>query len=61
MISIRSSLEKRKGRGHGRQWNPVGSKLSAEGKREKGEEGKMRIGMGVGVKEGVGCLGGGRE
>ena len=35
--------------------------FQASSRREKGEEGKMRIGMGVGVKEGVGCLGRGER
>ena len=38
-----------------------GFQQKGEGRREKGEEGKMRIGMGVGVKEGVGCLGRGER
>ena len=36
---------------HGRRWNPASSS-------GRGEEGKMRTGMGVGVKGGVGCVGG---
>ena len=35
--------------------------FQASSRREKGEEGKMRIGMGVGAKEGVGCLGRGER
>ena len=65
MISICRSLKKRKGRGDGRRWSPAGSRLPAvgrrgenenrekgEGRREKREEGKMGIGMGIGVKGG---------
>ena len=46
MISIRSYVEKRKGKGDGR-WKAVEFRWFQASckKREKGEEGKMRIGM----------------
>ena len=46
MISIRSSVEKRKGKGDERRKAVEFRWLQASCKREKREEGKMRIGMG---------------